>query len=101
MRKLVKSSAHDAVLKTKTATRARIPFSAVDQGLLFHLEGITHAHHRVNQLFRRDRIELFSKRLDVDVDDVATRIEMNVPDMLGELSPADRPFRVSQKIFEK
>lgn len=55
----------------------------------------------MDQLGRERRIEFFAKHIDVNVDHVAVVVEMNVPDILEDLSSGHDPVGIAHEILEK
>src|SRR4051812_18017834 len=62
---------------------------------------VPHRANRMQESGAAIRLELLSQVADRHVYDVRQRVEVLVPDMLGQLRAADYPLRVPQKVFEQ
>src|SRR5437868_13064902 len=71
------------------------------KGLNILFENVANAYHRVNQFFTERGIDFFTEHIDVHVNHVAFRVEMNVPQMLGDRHAAEGARRVPHQVLQQ
>src|SRR5437764_7571859 len=64
------------------------------------LEHVSRTAHRLNPFSRRDSLDVAAQPIDVDLDEVRERVELLVPDVLGDLLAGDDAAGVARQVLE-
>src|SRR6186997_2115498 len=93
MRAAARAATQNSVSRPRTLSIAMVPF-------VHDPQRVTGAPPGLNELDRLPVVDLPAQALDVDLDQVRHRIEAVVPDMFGDVGPADDVTLATEQVFE-